>query len=94
MLTTFLSGAIVTLHLVAALFFVAFWRKTRDWLFVAFALAFALEGLNRIRFLFVEHPNEGSVGIYAVRGLAFLIVLLAVVAKSSHGFGQTKGPPP
>lgn len=84
MITTFLSGAIVALHLVAALFFLKFWHRTRDWLFVAFAVAFGIEGLNRIRFLFVEHPNEGNFGIYAVRMLVFLGIVAAVVAKNFY----------
>lgn len=88
MLTTFISGAIVSLHLVIALFFLKFYRKTHDWLFVAFALAFGIEGLNRIRFLLIEHPNEGSFGIYAVRAVAFLIVLVAILAKNLEGKRQ------
>lgn len=82
MVATFLSGAIVTLHLVAALYFVKFWRRANDWLFLAFAVAFGVEGLNRIRFLFIEHPNEGSLGIYAVRTAAFLAILAAILIRN------------
>jgi hypothetical protein len=82
MIATFLLGMIVTLYLTAALFFLKFWRKTQDRLFLAFAAAFAIEGLNRIRFLFIEHPNEGSVSIYAVRILAFSLIIAAVVGRN------------
>ena len=91
MITTFLSGAIVALHLVAALFFLKFWHRSRDWLFVAFAVAFGIEGLNRIRFLLIEHPNEGSFGIYAVRTAVFLLIAAAILAKTLYQSRQGSG---
>jgi hypothetical protein len=82
MIETFLTGAIVALSGVAALFFLKFWRRTADGLFLAFAIAFAIEAVNRARFLMAEHPGEGSVSIYAVRLLAFSIILAAIVARN------------
>jgi hypothetical protein len=79
----FLLGIIVTASFVSALYFLKFWHKTRDQLFLAFALAFAIEGANRIGFLFLERPNEGSALIYMVRMLAFLIILMAILHKNS-----------
>lgn len=79
---TFLLGVIVTCSLVAALFFFRFWRNTRDLLFLAFAAAFGIEGINRIGFLFLERPNEGSPVIYAVRLLASLLILAAILWKN------------
>jgi len=43
-----LIGGIATMSLIAALFFLQFYRATRDRFFVYFALSFALEGLNRV----------------------------------------------
>ncbi|MEO8313657.1 MAG: DUF5985 family protein [Pseudomonadota bacterium] len=80
---SFLLGIVVSASLIAALFFLKFWRKTRDPLFLAFALAFAIEGLNRVAFLFLERPNEGSPAIYVVRLLAFLLILAAILRKNS-----------
>jgi uncharacterized membrane protein HdeD (DUF308 family) len=82
MLEGFLLGVIVTASLTAAAFFLRFWQQTRDTLFLAFAAAFAIEGLNRISFLFVERPNEGSPAIYLVRLIAFLLILAAIVRKN------------
>ena len=82
MIEGFLLGVIVTGSLVAALFFLKFWRQTRDFLFLTFALAFLIEGLNRIGFLFVVTPNEGTSLIYVVRLLAFLLILGGIVYKS------------
>ena len=43
----FLSGAVTLGFLVAARFFIRFWRKTADRLFLAFAFAFVLFALNQ-----------------------------------------------
>lgn len=79
---SFLLGVIVTASWIAALYFLKFWRNTRDQLFLAFALAFAIEGCNRVGFLFLERPNEGSPVIYFVRLLAFVLILLAILRKN------------
>jgi hypothetical protein len=82
MLEGFLLGIIVTASLTAAAFFLKFWRSSRDPLFLAFALAFFIEGVNRTTFLLVDRPNEGSPAIYAVRLLAFLLILAAILRKN------------
>ena len=43
----FLSGAVTIGYVLAALFFVRFWRRTADRLFLAFAIAFGLLALNQ-----------------------------------------------
>jgi hypothetical protein len=82
MIEGFLLGIIVTASLTAGAFFLKFWRRTRDTLFLAFGAAFIIEGLNRVGFLFIENPNEGSPAIYIVRLIAFLLILMAIVAKN------------
>lgn len=82
MITGFLTGVIFTLYMVASVFFVKFWSQTRDRLFLAFGIAFAIEGFNRVRFLLVEHPENGTPGIYVVRILAFSLIAAAIIAKN------------
>lgn len=82
MVEGFLLGVIVTASLTAAGFFWRFYRQTRDKLFFAFALAFAIEGINRMAFLVVDKPSEGSPIIYMVRLVAFLLIVGAIVAKN------------
>lgn len=82
MLEGFLLGVIVTASLAVGVFFLKFWRRTGDPLFLAFSVAFIIEGLNRIGFLFVDRPNEGTPIIYAVRLVAFLLILAAIVWKN------------
>lgn len=83
--TGFLLGVIVIGSLAAALFFLKFWRRTGDLLFLAFAASFLIEGLNRTRLLFMDHPGEGSAGIYLVRLLAYVIILAAILYKNRRG---------
>jgi Family of unknown function (DUF5985) len=78
----FLVGVIATTSVTAGVFFLKFWRQTRDQLFLAFGVAFIIEGLNRASVLLVENPNEGSPYIYVVRLFVFLIILAAILRKN------------
>lgn len=82
MIEGFLLGVIVTASIVAAAFFLKFWRQTRDPLFLAFGAAFLIEGVNRLGFLFVEEPHGGSKLIYTVRLLSYLLILAAIAYKN------------
>lgn len=82
MIDGFLIGVIVATSAIAALFFLRFWRRTHEALFLAFGCAFLIEALNRTRFLFLDDPSEGAAGIYLVRLLAYSIILGAVAWKN------------
>ncbi len=82
MLEGFLLGVIVTGSATAAAFFLRFWRKTGDVLFLAFALAFAIEAGNRVVILWLDNPKEGVAGIYLVRLISYLLILVAIVNKN------------
>jgi uncharacterized protein DUF5985 len=84
MIDGFLLGIIVTCSLVAAAFFAKFWHATRDLLFLGFAAAFFLEGLNRVAFLFLDKPNAGDEFIYTVRLLSYLLILAAIANKNRN----------
>ncbi len=78
----FLLGVVATSSITAAVFFLRFWKRTHDSLFLAFAVAFLIEGVNRIAVLEVERPNEGSPWTYVVRLIAFLIILAGILNKN------------
>ena len=82
MLEGFLLGVIVTSSFVAAGFFLTFWRKTHDRLFLGFAAAFLIEGLNRLAFLGLDQPNEGTPPVYTIRLFSYLLLLAAIVHKN------------
>jgi len=78
----FFLGLIVCSSLIAGTFFLKFWRQTRDLLFLAFGIAFIIEGINRSCLLFVEEPSKGSVLIYLVRLFCYLLILAAILFKN------------
>ena len=82
MINGFLLGVIATCSIVAGIFFFRYWRDTHDSLFLAFALAFTIEGLNRTAMLLRSNPNEGTISIYLVRFLAFSLIIAGIVNKN------------
>ncbi len=82
MIEGFLLGVIATASLASAVFFLRFWRDSGDSLFLAFGLAFLIEGLNRATVMFLKHPKEGDPVIYIVRCAAFLIILAGIINKN------------
>jgi hypothetical protein len=78
----FLSGAVTLGFLVAATFFLRFWRRTRDRLFIAFAAAFALLALNQVLAAFLGAGDELTPYTYVLRVLGFVLILLAIVDKN------------
>jgi uncharacterized membrane protein HdeD (DUF308 family) len=78
----FISGAIMTLCFTAALIFARFWRRTHDRLFVWFALAFCLFGIERIVLAIVRAPETSTPAIYLFRLLGFLLIIGAIVDKN------------
>lgn len=82
LLDLFLLGIIVACSLMAALFFLRFWKSTRDPLFLAFTAFFAIQGINYALLLNVEHPNEGNFAHTMIRFLAVLGLLAAVIWKN------------
>jgi uncharacterized membrane protein HdeD (DUF308 family) len=82
MLEGFLLGIIATSSVTAGVFFLKFWKQTRDSLFLAFGMAFVVEGLNRCAVLLLAKPSEGNPYIYIVRLLAFLLILGAILHKN------------
>ena len=76
------SGAIVMGYGVAGLFFLRFWRETHDRLFVIFAGAFWLLGVQRLLLVFSHDMVEDDTPLYLLRLLAFLLILGAIVDKN------------
>lgn len=82
MIVGFLLGVIATASLTAGLFFLKFWRRTGDLLFLAFGLAFLIEGLNRVTLLFTPTPGMASPWHYMVRFFAFLLIIVGILKKN------------
>jgi len=80
----FFSGAVTLGFLVAAGFFLRFWRQTADRLFLAFAIAFVLFALNQGLSSWLTVLIEPASLIYALRVLGFIIILGAIVDKNAR----------
>ena len=78
----YLSGAVTLAYVVGSLYFVHFWRRTADRLFLAFALAFALLALNQIGVFAMGTDDERYNYVYILRVLGFVLILLAIVDKN------------
>ena len=81
-LVDFLSGAITMSFLIVGLFFMRFWTRTRDGLFLAFALAFWLLGLGQALLTLTDIPIEERSPLYLLRLAAFLLILVSVAMKN------------
>jgi hypothetical protein len=86
----FFSGAATVGYLVAAGFFLRYWRTTAERLFLIFAIAFGLLALNQGLAHVLRVVSEPNSFVYGLRALAFLLILVAIVDKnlsSSEGDG-------
>jgi len=75
-------GAIAALSTAVALFFLRFWRQTRDTFFLLFAAAFLLEAVNRVALALVAHPDEAEPLFYIVRLVSYGLILVAIWQKN------------
>jgi hypothetical protein len=78
----FLSGAISFGFYVCGLFFLRYWHRSRDELFLTFALAFALLGTGQAILTLGNLPTEERGALYLLRLGAFLLILLAIYRKN------------
>lgn len=81
-LNIFLAGAVVVSFLVCALFFLRYWKRTRDELFLSFAVAFALLATGQTILALGNIPTEDRGSVYLIRLVAFLIILFAIYRKN------------
>jgi hypothetical protein len=59
-----------------------FWRRTRDGLFLAFSVAFALLALNQAAPVLLDIPSENQGYIYLLRLAAFVLIIAAILRKN------------
>lgn len=78
----FFSGMIAMGFAVCAVFFLRFWRRTRDSFFLVFSLAFLLLALNQALTTLLGLPFEERSWLYLLRLAAFLIIIIAIVRKN------------
>ena len=81
------SGAIVLGALLATLFFLRFWRVSRDSFFGWFAAAFLLQALARLATLLPLGDAAGLL-LYMLRLLSYLLIVVAIWSKNRSPAGR------
>ncbi len=78
----FLSGALSMGYGVAGLFFLRYWRDTRDRLFVFFSAAFFLFALQGVVLTYLRSGASLDLASYYLRSVAFLLILAGILEKN------------
>lgn len=82
-LNLMLVGAIALACFTTSLFFLRFWKTTRDRFFLYFALSFFLQGISRLMMGMVDHTgDEARPLVYLIRLAAFALIFIAFVGKN------------
>ena len=84
----FLGGVLTMGYLVLGVFFLKFWRRTRDPLFMMFACAFWLMAVNGFAVSASNGYELDVVWSYLLRLLAFVLIIVAIIRKNT----ETKTP--
>ena len=81
-LNSFLSGAVALSFTICTLFFLRYWSRTRDELFLSFAIAFSLLATGQTILALTNIPTEERGALYLIRLAAFLLILFAIYRKN------------
>ena len=81
-LNDFLAGAVAFGFLVCGLFFLRYWSRSRDELFLTLSLAFVILGVGQCVLALAKIPTEERGSLYLVRLVAFLTILFAILRKN------------
>ena len=81
-LIPFLQTVSATAAVAAGLFFFRFWRESRDRLFGFFGAAFWVLALSWTLLALVNPTDETRPYIYAIRLVAFLLMIVGMIDKN------------
>jgi hypothetical protein len=84
----FMAGVISVGFLIVGCFFLRFWIRTHDVLFLIFAAAFALLSLNQAIPVLFGIPREEQGGVYLLRAGAFALIIVGILMKNAGGRGE------
>ena len=81
-LKVFLLGVLAMGDLIAGLFFVRYWKTTRDRLFIYFAVSFGLEVVCRFLLIYATYNSESEPLVYGLRLLSYAVILVGITDKN------------
>ena len=79
---TFAGGIFTAFYLVAALFFLKFWRRSDDSLFASFAVAFLLFAIQSALPALLQTPEETGASVYVLRLAGFALIIGSILLKN------------
>jgi hypothetical protein len=82
LLNEFFAGSASISLLVIALFFLRFWQRTHDRLFIFFSAAFLILMVERIVRALMTVDNEWAPYVYSIRLAGFVVIIIGVVDKN------------
>jgi len=83
----FLAGAVTVSFSIVGLFFLRFWKRTADPLFLTFAFAFWLMAIAQAILALSGLPQEERSWVYLIRLAGFTLIIIGIYRKnrsSSH----------
>lgn len=86
---TYVAGLIAMGYFIAGLFFCRFWNRTRDGLFMMFAIAFWLLAANHTLVALAGLTREERTWFYLLRLAGFVLIIIGIAAKN---FGPRRSP--
>lgn len=87
-MSALLSGALVMACLVIGLYFLRFWKSSRDPFFLYFALAFWIQGAQWGHSGLHAHLGDYSPLYYVMRLVAYALIVAAIVQKNLQKRGS------
>jgi hypothetical protein len=80
--SAYIGGFLSCAALVAAVFFLRFWRRAGESLFLSFAVAFVLMAINQALPPLMGFETEDYAGLFLLRLAAFGVIILAILRKN------------
>lgn len=87
----FLNGVAMAASLGVGLFFLRMWRESRDRFFALFGLAFWILAVNWLVLVWASPASEHRHYVYAIRLVAFLVIIAAIADKNRAGRRPERG---
>lgn len=84
MAASVLMGAVAMASFVAMLFFLNFWRHTRDSFFLFFGTAFGIDAITRFALGLTQVSAEAEPLVYLARLVMFGLIIFAIIQKNTR----------
>jgi hypothetical protein len=81
-LAMFLLGVLAMGDLMAAMFFLKYWTRTKDRFFFYFIVSFGVEVVCRFLLMYTVFNSESEPLVYSLRLLSYAIILVGIADKN------------